>query len=347
MTIMQRSIAVAGFLVAVCTQAAQAAPAYTAREVFAPNHQTLWPEALNDAGATAGRTGGAGYPSHSRSYVRGPHGAYDVFDGSFGGSNSVASSVNARGDVAGYALGTATWLAYYKPVGQPPIELFAGREKVMLSQAWAVNAGRTVVGSFTTLTHDQHAFSWHQGRFTDLPSLGGRASDAVAINDAGVIAGTSLPAGRGTSPHAVKWEAAGVTDLGGLGHTEEGGDWVAAINGAGWVVGSCRAAGGQTHGCVWHDGQVDELFALDGTTSGALGINDANVVVGMSNFSGPVSHAVLWKDGVIADLNDLVVLPPDVYLMEAVAINASGQIVVHGRDATQYRHFVLTPIPAR
>lgn len=45
---------------------------------------------------------------------------------------------------------------------------------------------------FTGLSPREHGFLWSRGKLTDLGTLGGRSSDAVAINDRGQIIGWSL-----------------------------------------------------------------------------------------------------------------------------------------------------------
>jgi probable HAF family extracellular repeat protein len=342
MNLPSRTLALAALVAAF---GAHAAPAYRAHEIVGPDNLPLWPQTLNDAGATAGNVEYNNFPQHEDSYIRGPHGAWQQFDAAFGGVQSSALSLNLHGDVAGQALGPTAWLAYYKPKGKPPIDLFAGRDRVLQSIATGVNASGVVVGRFTTVNNVDHAFSWHRGHFTELGTLGGNSAAAYAINDAGVIVGTSVIAPHYKSTHAFKWENGVMTDMGGLGFTEDGGDVPVSVNNAGWAAGRCRVAFAGIHGCVWHDGLVDDVGTLDGTWSEAHSINDSNVVVGSAGFPRSTGHAFVWKDGVMTDLNDLVALH-GVLLIDAVAINAAGQILVRGYD-TQYRHYVLDPIVAR
>jgi probable HAF family extracellular repeat protein len=200
-----------------------------------------------------------------------------------------------------------------------------------------------VVGTYYSPDYVAHAFAWSAGVLTKLPSLGGKRTVAVAVNDAGVIIGVShLPRTQGG--HAVKWVDGVLVDLGGLGYTNYYGDATYAINTAGWIAGSCATEGNNPRGCIWHDGVIDELSTLDGPWSVAYGINDHNVVVGRSAYPNTAGHAVIWKKGVIADLNELVVLPDDVVLQQANAINAKGQILVYGYGGGRERWFVLAPV---
>jgi probable HAF family extracellular repeat protein len=327
------------------TSGACAAPAYRAHEIVGPDNVVLFPQTLNDAGATAGNTD-ADYPTHEDSFIRGAHGAYQQFDAAFGGIKSTVYGLNLRGDAAGQAMSPTSWIAYYKPHGKPPIDLFAGQARVSQSQANGVNASGMVVGTFTTTNDLTHAFSWQRGHITALPSLGGQNTKAFAINDAGVIVGTSEAFPLWRSTHAVKWENGGVTDMGGLGYTEDGGDMPFSVNAAGWATGYCRVAFAGVHACVWHDGVAEDVGTLDGTWSEGRSINASNVVVGRAGYPRSTGHAFVWKDGVISDLNDLVAMH-GVMLMDAPAINGAGQILVLGWDGSNYRHYVLDPIVAR
>ena len=114
-----------------------------------------------------------------------------------------------------------------------------------------------------------------------------------AINEAGLIAGFSNPAG--TVHHAVDGNAtAGWSDLGTL-----GGDLASAtgINASGKVVGNSTTATGANHGFLWDavNGlqDVGTLNGGDGTTS-ILAINDAGQFVGASRATGGLAtHAFL------------------------------------------------------
>ena len=89
---------------------------------------------------------------------------------------------------------------------------------------------------------------------TDLGTLGGTRSVAVAINDRGQVVGWSeTPAGV---THAVLWEAGSMTDLG-----APTGGWSQAsgINARGQIVGGLG-----DHAAIWEAGKVTDLGGLGG-----------------------------------------------------------------------------------
>ena len=156
----------------------------------------------------------------------------------------------------------------------------------------------------------------------DLGTLGGTGSAAVAINDAGQIAGYSNPTGS-TDQHAFRWDATnGMTDLGTLGGTYS---IPVAMNGAGTVVGRSPIATGASHAFVWDStsGLVDIGTFGGADTATPTAINDAGAVVGASTYSGTATHAFRWDaSGGLVDLGTLGGSGSG-----AMDINDAGQIV--------------------
>src|SRR5205823_3247543 len=103
-------------------------------------------------------------------------------------------------------------------------------------------------------------FLYSGGAMHDLGVLSGNNSQALAINNAGHIVGTSGP--------NVLWANGTTTDLGGFSP--------AAINDAGQVAGSVQASDGSQPVALWANGAVKVLGGLAGyQTSVAAGINAA------------------------------------------------------------------------
>jgi probable HAF family extracellular repeat protein len=186
---------------------------------------------------------------------------------------------------------------------------------------------------------------------------GARWSQALAINDSGVVVGISkLATGR---THAVRWTSGSIEDLGTLPGDLD--SEALAINNAGQVVGFSSGSG--TRAVLWdRSSQVQNLGALPGGEfSQALGINAAGIVVGISNIGSDTdhapdgehgSHAFIWtRTAGMRDLNDLVPPEADVLLIAAVAINETGQIAAYGGRRSTYHHdapltaYLLTPAP--
>jgi len=180
------------------------------------------------------------------------------------------------------------------------------------------------------------------GQLTLLPTLpGGHDSYAYDTSDEGWIVGGAF-ANNALVPTPVVWINASPIDMGTLGGNA---GQAHAINGNRQVVGWATNAAGEPHGFVYQLGaggsvlSRTEIGTFDGKASHARDLNDAGDVVGTSG-----SHAFLYAGGQMADLNSLIDPSSGWELVDATAINASGQIVGVGRlDGHDLRAFLLTP----
>jgi probable HAF family extracellular repeat protein len=172
-----------------------------------------------------------------------------------------------------------------------------------------------VVGTSTTATGEQHAFSWQDGVMQDLGTLGGNASAASGVNSTGQIVGNSATAAAET--HAFLWEVGAMRDLGTL-----GGAYSAAIaiseNGA--VTGESTDSAGSTRAFLWRDGVMQDLGVVPGfaASSGRL-VNSRGDVAGAT--SNPAMRAFKWSNGLMQDLGDFGYPSTRV-----TALNPRGQI---------------------
>jgi probable HAF family extracellular repeat protein len=247
-------------------------------------------------GSTNGRLDPlAGYPEVNATLWR--HGQI-LNLGTFGGYESLAWSVNDRGQVVGFAANTTP-------------DQFAG--SLYASSATQVQA-----------------FLWQSGRILELGTLGGPDSDALLINERGQIAGLSqinstiVPTLLPPQPaiHPFLWEHGKMTDLGTLG----GAFGVPnAMNDRGQVVGDSDLAGDQAfHPFFWDHGVLRDLGTLGGSFGEPRSINESGEAAGWALLPGDqVVHATLWKDGETIDLGATADFP----CSYANGINARGQVL--------------------
>lgn len=172
-----------------------------------------------------------------------------------------------------------------------------------------------------------HAFVWKHGVTTDLGALWGDvSSEAVWINDRGLIAGVSQngaidPLTGFPESHGVLWRHRRITDLGTLGGNQS----VAyAINQRGQIVGSSLNSrldpfvNGVQKGCLWLPTTGSSCAATDFAFNALFAP------------AATQTHATLWFEGRLRDLGTLG--GPD---SAAVLINNRGQVA--GWSYTSYR----------
>jgi len=202
------------------------------------------------------------------------------------------------------------------------------------SLAHAINDSGQIVGSLPVQTQSgvlEHAFIQSNGQTTDLGTLGGRFSGALAINKNGVVVGSSELANGQT--HGFVYQNGQLQDVGTLGGNQSD---ARLINDSGQIAGSSQTAAGFSHAFLLSDGTMKDLGVLNGgTTSFAFGLNNAGSVVGYSQDASANTRAFLYSGGTMKDLN-----APNQNNV-AAAINNNGQIVGWGFDktaiATDYR----------
>jgi probable HAF family extracellular repeat protein len=227
---------------------------------------------------------------------------------------SVANGINDNGEVVGNTLTIPQRPFLWTSPGGMQF-LGVGDDATIAND---INAHGRVVGN-TTVANQIRGFHWTRADgMQDLGDLlGGRAvtgiiADAVGINDGGQVVGTAQTA---FGPRAFLWtNAEGMQDLG--------------------------LPRGPLANASESNGLLEASFAN--------GINNAGYVVGHSMAAIGGLSAFLWTSGNgMRNLNDMVdVSGAGWTLIEATAINNSGQIVGWGQNPSGVTHaFMLTPIP--
>lgn len=253
-----------------------------------------------------------------------------------------------------------------------------GRER-STSLALAINTAGSAVGFEAARDSDGirgRATVWRNGEIEHLPGLGGDFGIARGINAAGDLVGACNPEGGGDAIQAVVWRQGDPLALPGLGGqqsiandiNETGGIAGAAVATAiryqpvlwvddaivslplprFWVAGEALAVnqsgiavgGGYLEFSEapmrWADGGYEQL---PGFAERVTGVAVGRVYVATRDYTGYV--AVRWDASGVVDLNGLV--PPETgfVLVDAVAINERGQILVAAADGDDVPHALL------
>ena len=198
-------------------------------------------------------------------------------------------SINDAGHVVGTSLELgSTYAAFYRPMGGSAVEL---RLPAGAAGAGAldINGGGAIAGVSDPDRVTGHALLWPQWDAApiDLGTLGGVASFAWELNDAGDIVGWSQTTGG--ERHAFLWtSSSGMIDLNTWPNSCAGPSEALGINQAGIIVGKCNG-----RPVLWTATEgMRELPLPSGVTTGeAQAVNRNNTIVGTFNGFG----AALWK----------------------------------------------------
>jgi probable HAF family extracellular repeat protein len=262
--------------------------------------------AINASGQVVGRSSTANGELHAFRWQNGV--MTDL--GTLGGAFSEAAAINTAGQVVGGAE-TADF-RFHAVLWQNGVVTDLGTLGGTFSRAAAINAVGQVAGEASTASEQFRAFlvtpvdtngdgspdRWFQDNdsdgindlMTDLGTLGGKFSHAIAINAMGQVAGNAEL--DTLDLHAFHWQNGVMTDLGTLGGTFS---QAAAINAAGHVAGVSQTASSDSHAFLWQNGVMTDLGTLGGTFSVARDINDSSQVAGRSLTADVETHAFLFR----------------------------------------------------
>jgi probable HAF family extracellular repeat protein len=312
-------------LAALVSGAGAATSPYTAIDLGTLGGDFSRAVAINDDGQVVGdaRTAGGARPAFSWTQTGGM-----VDLGTLGGDSSFATEINDSKQIVGTSTteSGATHAFFWTQAGGM-IDL--GTLGGDTSFPNAVNHLGQVVGVSETATDFVfHAFSWTQaGGMIDLTpnsSTTPSTTFAVAVNDAGQVAGTD-------ERHAFLWtQTGGLVDLGTLGGS---GSRAFDLNEQGQIAGDSLTATSADRAFLWTQaGGMINLGTLGGgpglpeTESQATSLNDSGQVVGTTGVSGPIDvcgpRAFSWtQSGGMIEIHglDCATRPS--------ALNEHGQVV--------------------
>jgi probable HAF family extracellular repeat protein len=343
------------------------------------------PYFMSSNGLIAGAAGTANNQSHATVWFMGFK--LDLATPGLGGLNSLASSVNDKGQVVGGAQTTvansedfcgfnADGVAASSTACLPFVFQNGAMTKLPTLGGpngianW-INNRSEAVGWAETTNKDPNAACgvlqfqpvlWGKTSTTTLPTFPGDPDGvAASINDNGQAVGATGTCGAFNpnsglflvEKHAMLWEAGAAINLGNLGGTGlNGGHHACAINNSGQVVGHSDLTGDTTFHTflwTWETGMKD-IGTLPGDfASTAVSINDPGAVVGVSLDSNFNPRAFVWESGSMTDLNAaLTSNPQKLYLLQANSINAGGEIVGYAANANGDLHgFLAIPDSAQ
>jgi uncharacterized membrane protein len=288
--------------------------------------------AVSNSGAVAGEgtRSGQTYPIVA-AWIEGV--AFDL--GGSGFSLAGARGVTDWGLVVGFHDHFGARALYAVPPDYPPMEI--PELATTISQAYAINAGGEIVGSYTSSTRP---YVLRAGVLTQLPLIGGTQGMANAISNTGFIAGwTNHDASGGFV--AVRWVNDVPTQLVGGASVNN----AYGVNDEGWTVGYASGAPLTTYeASLWTDPTARiNLGSINGNWNNiAYGINNHRQIVGASGDRG-----FIYESGQIYDLNALVVASswPSAgwTVSDARAISDSGFIAGQATHGAQTFALLLVP----
>ena len=303
---------------------------------------------INDLGQVVGRSAS---PTGSHAFVYNNGVMSDL--GTLGGTYSAAFKINDSGVITGQSSSSenSSRRAFVYSNGQMTY-LGAGLGWNAWTESFAISANNSgqVVGyrNYTTSNFPQFPPPWtkatgfvYSGGTTTMlsPPAGYDSTEALAINDAGQIAGiyydtTTYPNSQAyaflDTAGVITTIAAGACGDTAYNYFQSGGF---DINSSGDVIGVLEDSGG----FLYRNGQTTSL----GTDFLCNAINDAGQIVGNGS-AGPT----LYQDGEFIDLTAASQDNPGWTLSKVTDINNHGQIVGYGYNPSgQRRAFLLDPVP--
>jgi probable HAF family extracellular repeat protein len=240
----------------------------------------------------------------------------------FEGGDSVAYSINNRGDVVGYAQApTYSDHAFLYSHGVLRDLGTATGDPRDMSYAAAINSAGMITGASQIAGGAEHAILYFQGRWTDLGTLGGPRSWGESLNDHGDVVGNSDTSTANTM-HAFLWRQGKMMDLGTLGGQNS---YAIGVSNGDLVAGTSDLGDGRQHGFIWQAGRMVDITSITGGRDAIIrSINSGGAIAGTVD-----GQAYLYDHGRVTLLGFL----PGGTWSSASIISDSGAILANGDDA--------------
>ena len=174
-------------------------------------------------------------------------------------------------------------------------------------------------GYYLQQSASTHAFTWKNGRITDLGAVSSCCSIGFAMNNLGDVVGESTVETSYVHMASV-WPANGTPFT--LGAFDDDESQAYDSNEMGQIVGYSDLPSGSKRAFLWEDGVMYDLGTLGGDYSSASAINNQGDIVGEATNAVGELRAFLYRDGVMTALAPISSDPDSV----AYAINENGVI---------------------
>lgn len=148
-----------------------------------------------------------------------------------------------------------------------------------------INDNAQVIGWIPTDSQLNRSFFWNKGEVTEIGTLGGKVSFAMALNNNGQVVGNSS-INTDKESHAFLWENGKILDLGTLGNSKRLGNisvnsGATAINNMGQIAGTSGNGGPLLGGnlILWANGTMNDLGRLGTDITQAHAITDSGKII--------------------------------------------------------------------
>jgi probable HAF family extracellular repeat protein len=252
--------------------------------------------------------------------------------------SSAGRAINANGDVALFGRNSNGYehAFLYTAAGGSMTDLgtLGGNT---YSYPYDINASRQVVGYSYVDGSCYHAFLATTAGMTDLGTLGGTCSQAMAINDAGDVVGWAYDAAG--QQRAFLYRNGSMINLGTLGGNFS---YANAINAQGVVTGySYTANNNRVHAFRYENGVMTDVDVPNANSQGN-DVNDPGDIVGYTTSTEGAQTAMLQRSGTVYDINSLINVGETAGVNDARLVNNPGQIIARGSSSTT-RWYLLSP----